>query len=164
MGRLRRPMACTSSRIRGADRSLTTIPNAALAKMPIVNLTRRDRMLIQTVIGLRYETTREQLRYVLDKLQELLSGHPRIQPDSAHARFIGFGTSTLDIEVSAYVMTREGKEFLGSREDILLRIMDIIEQAGTAMALPSQTLYLGRDHGPDELKAKAAEASVRESR
>ena len=59
-----------SSRIRGVDRTLTTIPNAALAKMPIVNLTQRDRMLIQTVIGLRYETTPEQLRYVLVKLRE----------------------------------------------------------------------------------------------
>jgi MscS family membrane protein len=35
-----------SSRIRGIDRALTTIPNAALAKMPIVNLTRRDKILI----------------------------------------------------------------------------------------------------------------------
>ena len=40
-----------SSRIRGADRTVTTIPNAALAKMPIVNLTQRDRMLIKAVIG-----------------------------------------------------------------------------------------------------------------
>ncbi len=51
-----------STRMRGIDRALTTIPNAALAKMPIVNLTRRDLMLIQAVIGLRYETTPEQLR------------------------------------------------------------------------------------------------------
>ena len=58
-----------SARIRGEDRTLTTIPNAALAKMPIVNLSQRDRMLIQTVIGLRYETTPEQLRYVLVKLR-----------------------------------------------------------------------------------------------
>ena len=53
------------------DRTLTTIPNAALAKMPIVNLTLRDQMLIQTVIGLRYETSPEQLRGVLVKLREL---------------------------------------------------------------------------------------------
>ena len=63
-----------SARIRGVDRTLTTIPNAALAKMPIVNLTRRDQMLIQTVIGLRYETNPEQLRYVLVKLREIAAG------------------------------------------------------------------------------------------
>ncbi len=74
-----------STRIRGTDRTLTTIPNAALAKMPIVNFTRRDRMLIQTVIGLRYETTPEQLRYVLAKLREMLLGHPRVHPDPVRA-------------------------------------------------------------------------------
>jgi hypothetical protein len=39
-----------------------------------------------------------------------------------------------------------------------------IEQAGTALAFPSQTLYLGRDRGNDPVKAKDAEASVQEWR
>ena len=150
-----------SSRIRGVDRTLTTIPNAALAKMPIVNLTQRDRMLIQTVIGLRYETNPEQLRYVLAKLREMLLSHPRVHPDPVRARFVGFGASSVDIEVFAYVMTRDWPEFLGIREDLLLRVMDIVEQSGAAFAFPSQTLYLGRDRGLDESKAQAAQASVR---
>jgi MscS family membrane protein len=150
-----------STRIRGADRTLTTIPNAALAKMPIVNLTRRDRILIQTVIGLRYETTPEQLRYVLVRLRELLLGHPRVEHGTARARLAGFGGSSLDIEVFAYVATRDWAEFLGIREDILLRIMDVIEEGGAALAFPSQTLYLGRDGSRDGGKAEAAEAAVR---
>ena len=153
-----------SARIRGLDRTLTTIPNAALAKMPIVNLTLRDQMLIQTVIGLRYETSPEQLRDVLVKLRGMLLGHPRVHPDPARARFIGFGASSLDVEVFAYVTTRDWAEFLAIREDILLRVMDIIGQAGTALAFPSQTLYLGRDRGNDPVKAKDAEASVQEWR
>jgi MscS family membrane protein len=150
-----------STRIRGIDRTLTTIPNAVLAKMPIVNLTRRDRMLIQAVIGLRYETTPEQLRYVLVRIRELLLGHPRVYPDPVRVRFVGFGASSLDVEVFAYVMTRDWGEVLGIREDILLRVMDIVEQAGTGIAFPSQTLYLGRDGGLDAEKGAAAEANVR---
>ncbi|MBN8507250.1 MAG: mechanosensitive ion channel family protein [Burkholderiales bacterium] len=149
-----------STRMRGIDRALTTIPNAALDKMPIVNLTRRDCMLIQAVIGLRYETTPEQLRYVLVKLRELLLGHPRVQPDTARARFVGFGASSLDLEAFGYVTTSDWPEFLGIREDILLRVMDIVEQAGTGMAFPSQTLYVGRDGGLDAAKAAAAVAQV----
>jgi MscS family membrane protein len=42
--------------------------------------------------------------------------------------------------------------------------MDIIEQGGSAMAFPSQTLYLGRDRGIDSIKAGAAEASAQERR
>ena len=153
-----------STRIRGLDRTLTTIPNGALARMPIVNFTQRDRMLIKAVIGVRYETSPEQLRYLLVKLREVLLGHPRVDPDPARARLVGFGASSLDIEVFAYATTRDWNEFLGIREDVLLRVMDVIEQAGASIAFPSQTLYLGRDRGSDDGKARAAEASVREWR
>jgi MscS family membrane protein len=128
--------------------------------MPIVNLTQRDRLLIKAVIGLRYETTPEQLRYVLVKLRELLLSHPRVHQDPVRAVH-RVGGSSLDIEVLAYVMTRDWAEFLIVREDILLRIMDLIEQSGAAFAFPSQTLYIGRDCGPDNDKSQAAEAAVR---
>jgi MscS family membrane protein len=153
-----------STRIRGGDRTLTAIPNAALSKISIVNLTQRDRMLIKSVIGVRYETSPEQLRYLLVKIREMLLGHPRIHHDPARARFIGFGASSLDIEVFAYVMTRDRAEFLGIQEDVLLRVMDIVEQSGTGFAFPSQTLYFGRDNGLDTRRTEAAETQVRQWR
>ena len=126
-----------STRIRGADRTLTTVPNSVLAKMPIVNLTQRDRQLIQSTITLPSETTREQLRHNLVKLRELLRAHPRVDPDSVRVRFVAFGKSSLDIEVFAYVTTRDWVEFLGIREDILLRIMGVLEQGGAGATFPS---------------------------
>jgi MscS family membrane protein len=119
-------------------------------------------MLIQAVVGLRYETTPEQLRYVIVKLREMLVAHPRIHADPPpRARLIRFGGSSLDVEVFAYAMTSDWMEFLGVREDVLLRVMDVVEAAGAAIAFPSQTLYLGRDHASDAGKVDAAEAAVR---
>jgi MscS family membrane protein len=153
-----------STRIRGADRSLTTIPNATLAKMAVVNLTQRDRMLIQNIIGVRCETSPDQLRYLLTKIRELLLSHPRIHPDAMRVRFMGFGASSLDIEVFAYVATGNFPEFLGIREDIFLRIMDIVAESGTDFAFPSQTLYFSRDSGLQSERTEAAEAQVRQWR
>ena len=153
-----------STRIRGTDRTLTTIPNAALSKMPVVNFSQRDRMLITCLIGVRYETSPEQLRYLLARIREMLLSHPRIHPDPARARFIGFGASSLDIEVFAYVRTSDWGEFLGIREDVLLRVMDIVEQSGTGFAFPSQTLYFARDDGLNADQTQAAEAQVRQWR
>lgn len=155
-------MGVRSTRIRGHDRTLTNIPNAVLAKMPIISLTRRDQMLIRTVLGLRYETTPEQLRTVLVNLRNLLKGDPQVE--TARARLVKFGDSLLDIEVWAYVRTADWVEFLGIREDLLLRMLDIIEQGGTALAFPSQTLYLGRDRGNDPIKVSASEERVQEWR
>ena len=153
-----------STRIRGFDRKLTTIPNGMLSKMSIINYDQRDRILIQSVISVRYETTPEQLRYLLVKIREMLLGHPRIHHDPARARFFGFGDSSLDIEVFAYVKTRDRQEFFGIREDIFLRIMDIVQESGTGFAFPSQTLYVGRDNGLDAGRTEAAEAQVRQWR
>lgn len=46
-----------STRIRALDRTVITVPNADFAQHQIINFTRRDQMLMQTTLGLRYETT-----------------------------------------------------------------------------------------------------------
>lgn len=153
-----------STRIRGTDRTLTTIPNATLSKMAIANLAERDRILIQSLVSVRYETSSEQLRFLLIKLLELLKKHPRIHADTARARLIGFGDSSLNIEIFAYALTRDRVEFLAIREDILLQIMALVEQSGTSFAFPSQTLYFSKDRGLDTAKTEAAEMFMRQER
>ena len=153
-----------STRIRGRDRTLTTMPNGVLSKMPVVSLAKRDQMLIQSTIGVRYETSPEQLRYLLVKIREALLRHPKIDPDLVRVRFVGFGASSLDIELFAYVKTTKRPEFLGVREDVFLRVMEIVNESGTGFAFPSQTLYLGRDSGLDPKKTEVAEAQMRQWR
>jgi len=122
-----------STRIRSPDRTLTTIPNAELAKIPIVNFSLRDRVLIQTVIGLRCETKPAQVRQVLLHLRELLLRHPRIDRDTVRVRLIGFESSSFKVELFAYVTTRDWEEFLGIREDILLQVMEVIDRGGATL-------------------------------
>jgi MscS family membrane protein len=135
-----------STRIRGLDRTVTSIPNALLSKMAIMNFAQRDRMLIKAVLGVRYETSSEQLRCLLVKIRGLLSEHPRVSRDLARVRFIGFGASSLEVEVVAHVMTSDKAEFLEIQEDIWLRVMDIVEQSGTGFAVPAPGLTLLKDH------------------
>jgi MscS family membrane protein len=153
-----------STRIRGPDRTVTTIPNAALSKMPLVNFTQRDHMLLRIVISVRCETSAEQLRFLLAKLREMLLAHPRILAESARVRLTGFGASSRDIEMFGYARTGDWAEFLGIQEDVFLRIIDIVQQSGTDFAFPSQTLYFARDPGPDQKQTQAAEAQVRQWR
>ena len=153
-----------STRIRGRDRTLTTMPNGVLSKMPVVSLSKRDQMLIQSTIGVRYETSPEQLRYLLVKIRETLLAHPKIDPDLVRVRFVGFGASSLDIELFAYVKTTKRPEFLSVREEIFLQVMDIVNESGTGFAFPSQTLYFGRDSGLDPTKTEKAEAQMRQWR
>jgi MscS family membrane protein len=53
-------------------------------------------------------------------------------------RFVGAGSYSLDIEIFAYIQTADYDEFLQLQQDLLLRIMDAISAAGTALAIPTQ--------------------------
>jgi MscS family membrane protein len=137
-----------SARILAADRAVTTVPNASLERVSIVNLSKRDRTAFTVTIGLRYETTRDQVRRILDALRAMLVAHPRVVQDGARARLVALGASSIDVEVNAFIDTASAGEFQAHREELLLRIMEIVEQNGAAFAFPSQTLYLGKDALP----------------
>jgi len=121
-------------------------------------------MLLKTVISLRYETTPEQLRHVVVKLRELLLAHPMVTPDPSRVRFTGFGASSLNVEVVAYVGTKDWNEFLAVQEDIYYRMMDVVAASGTGFAFPSQTLYFARDGGLEPDKSAAAVVEVQQWR
>jgi MscS family membrane protein len=149
-----------STRVRTLDRTVVTIPNAEFSNLRLESYARRDQMRLWTVIGVRYETTPDQLRYLLARLRELLLAHPRVTDDPARVRLVGFGAYSLDLEVFAYVDTSDWSEFLAIREDLYLRFIDAIHEAGTSFAFPSSVTYVGRDSGWNEQEAKQAEERV----
>lgn len=119
-------------------------------------------MLFRHIIGLRYETTPDQLRFVRAELREMLLAHPRITEDPARVRAIGFGPYSLDVEINAYVNTPDLNDFLAVQEDLVLRIMETVENAGTAFAFPSRTVYHARDPGLNDEQQQASEKQVKE--
>jgi len=58
------------------------------------------------------------------------------------ARFSRLGPFSLDIEIVAYINARDWDEFLAVQQELLLRILEIVEQCGAVVAFPSQTLYV----------------------
>jgi len=149
-----------STRLRKRDDTVISLPNSDFSQRELTNYASRRRWLYNTTLGLRYETSAEQLRYVMAKLREMLLGHPEVSPDWLHVRFDGFGAYSFDISIFAYVRTREWLNYRAIREDINLRIVDIVKEAGTGFAFPSQTAYLGRDTGLDTERGSEAEAQV----
>jgi len=149
-----------SVRIRALDRTLIAVPNAEFCQLQLINFTRRDAMLLRKRLQLRYETSPDQLRLVLVRLRELLVRHPMVSPDPARVRFVDYAEASLNLEIFAYVNTRDFGEFLAVQEDLNLRIKDIVEDCGCSFAFPSQTLYVEQSRGPDADLAKAAEAEV----
>ena len=125
-----------STRVRTLDRTVISIPNAQFAAMQLENLTRRDRIWLHTSMGLHYDTTPAQLRKVLAEIEQMLRTHPKVDHESTRALFAGFGGPSLHIEIFAYVLTSKFQEYVDIREDIFMRVMDIVSATGSKLAAP----------------------------
>lgn len=145
-----------STRIRTDERTLVAIPNGTVATINLENLSRRDKLLFKTTLGLRPESKADHVRFVLAEIRRLLYSHPKVETKSVRVRLTDIAGASLSVEVFVYILTRDFNEFAAIREDLLLRIMDVMEDAGGGLALPSQTLYLSRDAGVEKEKADEA--------
>jgi len=134
-----------STRVRTLDRTLVSVPNSEFSSLQLENYAARDHMRFIHMIGVRYETTPDQMRTVLESLRKLLQSNPRVHPDPARVRFVRFGAFSQDIEIFAYITTSDYNEFLELAEDLLLRIAETVLENGLEFAFPSQTVYVGRD-------------------
>ena len=146
-----------STRIRTLDRTILSVPNGQIATANIETISDRDKFWFRHVVGVRYGTTPEQMRQIVSRVRDLLAGQTGVELDSVRARFFRMSPSSLDIEIVSYIFAPDWSAFLAIQENLLLRIMEIVEAAGTAIAFPSQTVYLTDDRKeapvPDALVA-----------
>jgi MscS family membrane protein len=134
-----------STRIRTLNRTLVSIPNGQISSENVENFAVRDKFLFRHTLGLEYGTTAAQMHAVLLGVRELLATHPQVEADGARIRFVAFNAYSLDLEIFAFVRATEMPAFLAIQEELLLRIMEIVEKSGTGFAFPSQTIYLRRE-------------------
>jgi MscS family membrane protein len=131
-----------STRIRTLDRTVVTVPNGQIANMSLETLSARDRFWFHPLVALRYHTTPEQLHEVVDGIGRLLTARSDVEQESIRVRFLRLGAYSLDVDVFAYVWARDWNHFLELQEQLLFAVMEIVRNAGTEIAFPSQTLYV----------------------
>jgi len=141
-----------SLRLRTLDQNLLVVPNSALASMQFQNMKARTKLLISQNFSLRIETSVEQLRRVLNHVQQMLNEHPSIESGTSRIRVADFAGAAFELELWAYVKTGDWAEFTAIRQDVILKIAEIVEAAGARLAAPTRLTYLSRDAGSKEEK------------
>ena len=134
-----------STRIRTLDRTVVTVPNGIFSSAEIENYTARDKFFFRHYLCLRSGTTRHQIIACLEGIREILEKEERIDQETRRARLVSLDMATPKIEVYAYVFAADWAEFLMHQENLILRIMDVIEHAGATLAAPTQDLRISRD-------------------
>lgn len=125
------------------------VPNAAFSTIVIENITRMVNRRINETVGIRYDDV-AQLQPIVNEVREMMVNHPAIDTTQrVIVNFNSFGASSLDILIYAYTRTVDWGEYHAAKEDILVKVGDIIERHGAEIAFPTRTLHIVGDGGAD---------------
>ncbi len=131
-----------STRLQTSDGSLVTLPNRLLTSQSLENLSERHQRRARFVLRLAYDTPVQSVRAIVDAIQQYIDQHPDTRQEPGVVRFDAFGESSLDILVIFYVQTAQAREFNRVKEEVNLKILEIVNTSGERFAFPSRELYI----------------------
>ena len=130
------------TRVRAFDMRPLYIPNGVFSTMVIVNPSRMTHRQLYETIGIRYRDADKMAGIVAD-VSAMLKAHADIDPSQTTiVNFDSFAPSSLDFFVYAYTRTTSWVRFHEVKQDVLLKINDIIAAHGAQIAFPTSTLHL----------------------
>ena len=135
-----------STQIRTLTKTLVSIPNNTIANEAIDNYTLISARRILFTIGLTYSTTRAQIEAIIADTKTLLKEMKKdIAPDMQRVNLVAFADSSINLEVLCFTTSGDTNHFLDARQEVLLRVMDIVAKNGARMAFPTRTVHLVKD-------------------
>jgi MscS family membrane protein len=118
------------------------VPNAVFAQIAVENASRMSHRRIKETVGVRYDDVAVVAPIVAD-IRNMLQTHPDIAHDQTLiVNFLQFAASSLDIMVYTFTNTTKWVEFHEVKQDVMLRIADIVASHGGEMAFPTRTLHM----------------------
>ena len=136
-----------STKIRTFGKTMISVPNSVITNMAVDNFSRMPKRRIKLTVGVTYETRPAQMREAVAAIRAMLAAHPAIDQEFSLVNFTDFGASSLDILVYCFTQTTVWADYLAAREDVCLKIMEVLEGMGLEIAFPSRTVYLQQKQG-----------------
>lgn len=130
------------TRIRTFDQRPLYVPNSIFSTVAIENPSRMLNRRIYETIGIRYDDAAAMASIVAD-VDEMLRQHDDIDKGrTLMVNFVSFGASSLDFFIYAFTRTTDWATYHGVKQDVLLKIPNIIDAHGAEVAFPTRTVLL----------------------
>ncbi len=137
------------TRIRTFDKRPIYVPNSVFSTIVVENPSRMSHRRIYETIGLRYDDI-AQVHAIVEKVEAMLKSHPDIATDQTlMVYFNSFGASSLDFFLYTFTKTTNWEEFHRVKQDVLLKVADIIEAHRAEIAFPTRTLHVQAADGTE---------------
>lgn len=152
-----------ATRVRQFDKAQITVQNSHLTGEPIVNYSRMTNRRIYWVIGLEYRTTQDQLRGVVEDIRTYVTESESFETDPNKVPTLvyvdSFNDSSIDIMLYCFTKTTKWQEWLDIKQELALKVKEIVEGHGTGFAFPSTSIYVETMPGGAPEAFPAAEIS-----
>jgi MscS family membrane protein len=143
------------TRIRTFDKRPLYVPNATFTSITVENPSRMTHRRIHETIGIRYEDA-DKMVPIVTEIEAMLRADPEIDSEQTlMVNFNTYGASSLDFFVYTFTKTVNWVAFHKVKQDVLVKIMDIILKHGAEVAFPTSTLHLAGENTPPLLPASA---------
>jgi MscS family membrane protein len=141
------------TRIRTFDKRPLYVPNAVFSSIAVENPQRMSNRRIYETIGIRYDDAGK-MATIIGKVKEMLKNHPEIDTSQTLiVNFNAFASSSLNFFVYTFTKTTNWIHFHEVKQDVLLKIIEIVEGEGAEFAFPTSTVHLGGSNNPENVKA-----------
>jgi MscS family membrane protein len=132
------------TRIRSINMTLIYVPNALFTANVVENPSRMSHRRIRETIGLRYDDLGK-MSAIVEDVKTMLKNHPDIDDSKETVvAFDQFADSSLNLVLQAFSKTTKLAPFHAVKQEILLKVSDIVARHGAEMAFPTRTLYLNQ--------------------
>jgi MscS family membrane protein len=130
------------TRIRTFDKRPLYVPNATFTTIAVENPSRMLNRRIKETIGIRYDDAGK-METIVGKVKDMLKNHPEIDTNrTLIVNFNTFAPSSLDFFVYTFTKTTDWVFYHEVKQDVMLKIIDIIEKEGAECAFPTSTVHL----------------------
>jgi len=128
--------------IRTFDKRPLYIPNSTFASIAVENPSRMSNRRIYETIGIRYDDI-SKMETITREVREMLIAHKDINSDlTMMVNFNKFNNSSVDFFVYCFTYTTVWTEFHDIKQDVLLKISNIILSHGAEIAYPTSTVHV----------------------
>ena len=137
------------TRIRTFDKRPLYVPNSIFTQIALENPSRMLNRRIKETIGIRYDDANKMDAIVTD-VKAMLKNHNDIDTNQTLiVNFNAFAPSSLDFFIYTFTKTTDWIAFHEIKQDVMLKIIQIIEGHGAECAYPTSTIHIANQ--PNEL-------------
>ena len=137
------------TRIRNSEKRPLYIPNSLFASAVVENFSRMSHRHLNQTVGLRYDDAAK-ITAICDDVRHMLQTHPDIDNSQRLVvHFNAYNTSSLDLMVYCFTKATQFDRFHAVKQDVMLKIMDIVASHGAEFAFPTQTVFWAGQGGGD---------------